>query len=82
MSFKYDLNIEVKDVVTDFTGIIMGRTEYNTGCNQYGVCPRKLKKDGSTPDWHWFDETRIKPTGKKIKIVKANGGPHPTAPEM
>ena len=80
-SFKFELNQEVKDAVTGFKGIIMGRTEYNTGCIQYGVCPQKLK-DGAVPDWSWFDETRLIATGKKLKIEKAIGGPHPIAPSM
>lgn len=74
--------MEKEDVVTGFKGIIMGRTEYSTGCIQYGVCPQKLSKDGHLPDWTWFDETRLSATGKKLEIKKAIGGPHPIAPSM
>lgn len=80
--FKFELNIEVKDRVTGFKGIILGRTEYSTGCVQYGVCPQKLKADGSAPDWVWYDETRLVATGKSLKVEKAVGGPHPVAPSM
>jgi hypothetical protein len=81
-NFGFELNQEVKDVVTGFKGIIMGRTEYNTGCIQYGVLPQELGEGGKVPDWHWFDETRLIATGKKIEIQRADGGPHPLAPSM
>ena len=79
---KFELNQEVKDVVTGFKGIIMGITEYNTGCIQYGVCPQKLDKNGKTPEWLWFNGSRLKVTGKGLDIKPAIGGPHPTAPMM
>ena len=79
---KFELNQEVKDVVTGFKGIIMGITEYNTGCIQYGICPQKLDKEGKTPEWLWFDGSRLKVTGKGLDIKPAIGGPHPTAPMM
>jgi len=80
--FKFDLNQEVKDKITGFKGIIVGRTQYNTGCVQYGICPRKLKEDGTAPDWLWLDGSRLVETGKNIKIIPEIGGPHPSAPEM
>ena len=76
---KFELNQEVLDIVTGFKGIIMGITEYNTGCIQYGLCPRKLDKDGKTPDWHWLDGSRLVIVGKGLDIKPAIGGPHPTA---
>ena len=78
--FKFDLHQIVKDHVTGFTGVILARSEYATGCIQYGVCSQKLNKDGSIRDWLWFDETRLISTGKRIKDLKAIGGPCPTAP--
>lgn len=80
---KFQLNQEVKDIVTGFKGIIMAFTEYNTGCIQYGVCPQKLEKDGKVPNWEWFDGSRLQQvTNKRLNIKPAIGGPHPTAPEM
>lgn len=79
---KFELNQEVKDVVTGFKGIIMGITEYNTGCIQYGVSPRKLTKENKIPEWPWFDGSRLVATGKKVDIKPVLGGPHPVAPSM
>lgn len=79
---KFNLNEEVSDIVTGFRGIIMGITEYNTGCIQYGVCPRKLEKDNKLPEWIWFDGSRLKFHGEGINIKPVIGGPHPTAPSM
>lgn len=79
---KISLNQEVKDVVTGFKGIIMGITEYNTGCIQYGVASQKLNKDGRTTDWLWFDGSRLIGTGKSLNIKPTLGGPHQTALQM
>ena len=59
MSFKFDLGEVVQDIVTGFEGVIMGRSDYFTGCNHYGLCSQTLDSDGMTKDWVWFDETRI-----------------------
>lgn len=62
--FKFELGDEVKEVITGFQGVIMGRSQYLTGCNQYGLLSRKL--DNNKPNnWVWFDEVRLVPTGKK-----------------
>ena len=64
-------------------GIIMGRTQYLTQCNCYGILNPKLKKDAEKPpEWVWFDEPRIIVVrGKKsISLIDENkektGGPH------
>ncbi len=48
---------KVRDKVTGFTGMVTGRVEYLTGCNQLLVAP-KVKHDGSLVDSAWFDEQR------------------------
>jgi len=80
---KYALGVELKDIVTGFTGIVMGRTDYLTGCNHYGLCPRKLSKEGKLDDWQWLDESRLVPTGKKLLgyLAPNTSGPMPNAPE-
>jgi len=80
--FTFELHEIVKDKVTGFAGVILGRTEYATGCNQYGVQPQKMTKEGKTPDWEWFDETRILATGNRIKSLQDIGGPCPVAPSL
>jgi len=83
--FRFDLGLSLKDIVTGFEGIAMGRTQYFTDCNHYGLCSRDLDKDGKPKEWQWFDETRLQET-KKIKVTlnvkKPTSGPHPNAPEM
>lgn len=79
--FKFELGTYVRDIlVPDFCGSIVGRTEYVTGCIQYGVLPAKLV-DGKYPDYIWLDETRIEKVAKpRAKVEKAKGGPSPAAP--
>lgn len=79
--FKFKLNLHVRDKITGFSGVILGRTEYATGCIQYGICPKCLI-EGKYPDWQWLDESRLELMGTtKIAGLKSIGGPHPKAPE-
>lgn len=82
--FKIPLGKKAKDKITGFTGIIIGRIQYLTGCNQYGLCP-SVGKDGKTGDTQWFDEGRIIVTGKGVSIEavksKDNGGPNRDCPK-
>jgi len=86
--FKFELNEIVKDIVTGFTGVILGRTEYSTGCIQYGVQAMKLTKEGVLPKWEWFDETRLQHINKSISFKKEKqtrkvpGGPAAQAPSV
>lgn len=85
MEFKFELGEDVKDIVTDFKGIIMGRSEYFTGCIHYGLVSRKLQDGGKPLEYQWFDETRLERTGKKgIKIdkTKRQSGIMPPPPSM
>ena len=79
--FKFKLNIHVRDKVTGFSGTVLGRTEYATGCIQYGICPNTLI-EGKFPEWQWLDESRLEIISKPAIVgLKAQGGPHPRAPE-
>lgn len=80
--FKFDLGRTLKDIVTGFEGVAMGRTQYFTGCNHYGLCAQKLTKEGKPLEWEWFDETRLQVLGKRlITTDRSTSGPHPNAPE-
>jgi hypothetical protein len=79
MEFKYALGDELKDTITGFTGIVMARTDYLTGCQHYGLIPRKLDKDGNPQDYQWIDESRLVSTGKGLKDYKA---PDTSGPEQ
>ena len=76
--FTIELGARVKDVVTGFTGVVMGRAEHTTGCNTYGVFPVILK-DGMPQDHVWFDEHRLKIVGQPVVLHRTEkqkpGGP-------
>lgn len=82
---KFEVGEMLQDKVTGFKGVVMGRTEYFTGCDHYGLCSRVLK-DGEPMEWQWFDETRLVSVANAEKVLreprKATGGPHPNAPQM
>ena len=63
-----DLGLYVQDLITGFEGVITGRCEYITGCNQYLLAP-KIKVGESMAGGQWFDEQRIKIVDGKEKIV-------------
>ena len=67
--FLFENGQTVKEVVTGFTGVIMGRTDYLTGCNRYGVMPVKLSKEGKRAEWEWLDETVLELVAGAKKIV-------------
>jgi hypothetical protein len=71
--YKFELGDEVKDIVTGFRGIVRARSEYDTGCNRYGVQSQKLE-NGKPADWQWFDEPALT-LSKSNKIVIGPKGP-------
>jgi len=79
-TFKFELHQIVKDKVTGFRGVILARSQYATGCRQYGVAPQKMTKEEKPPEWEWFDETRLQYTGKQIASLTELGGPSPRPP--
>jgi len=54
-----------RDVITGFSGLVMAKAQYLTGCNQVLLTPRKLDKDGKRRDGEWFDEQRVERVGKE-----------------
>ena len=53
--FKFDLGAKVSDRITGYEGIIVGRSQWLTNCNTYGVKSQQLK-DGKPMEPEWFDE--------------------------
>jgi len=49
--FKFQIGEILKDNITGFTGVVMARSEYYTGCSQYALLNRKLDDKGKTQDW-------------------------------
>jgi hypothetical protein len=55
----------VRDRITGFQGVVTGRVEYITGCNQLLVTP-KVRADGKLDEPHWFDEQRVVQIGDSV----------------
>lgn len=74
--FKFKHGVEVRDIITGHKGVIAGRADYITGCNQYDVVSKE--KPGSPARSGWYDEDRLVLTKAKrivIKLGKLPGGP-------
>ncbi len=74
-----ELGEKVKDTITGFTGITVGRVEYLYGCEQYQV--EGIDHD-KQPASFWFDTQRLQTiTKRKYKAVEETvrrGGPRDT----
>jgi len=94
MKFRFELGEVLKDKVTGFSGVVMVRAEYFTGCIHYGLCPQTLK-EGKSIDWEWIDESLLVKVEKAKKIAfaekekvveeekkKTRGGSFPTPKRM
>jgi hypothetical protein len=77
---KFALGVQLRDVVTGFTGIATGRAEYLTGCTQYALAP-KVDADGKVQQSEWFDEQRLEQIGEGVQTTtRPTGGPQRDAP--
>ncbi len=78
------LGVKGRDKLTGFEGVVYGRAEYLTGCDQYCLVPR-VGEDGDIKDSRWFDEGRIEIIGSGIlqEEVSAEkpGGPNLSSPK-
>ncbi len=77
--FKIKLGVKAKDSVTGFSGIVVGRAEYITGCRQYCVTPKADKNKMN--DANWFDEDRLLKSVKDLKPGDDGGPQHNPAPK-
>ena len=71
---KIKVGATVKDIITGFTGVVMARAEYLTGCERYGILPKGLTAEGKIPDWEWIDENRLLTT--EPGIIKLRDSAH------
>lgn len=71
----------VKDRVTKFKGVVVGKVEYLTGCKQSLIVP-EVKEDGTYVEGHWFDNDRLEavPGVAPIVIKVEDNGPDLPAP--
>ncbi len=71
---KVNLGDKVKDTVTGFTGIAVGRTVWLHGCARIIIQPEGVTKDGKLFDNFSFDEPQV----VVIKAAKTKEGSHKT----
>ena len=70
-----NLGDKVKDKVSGFTGIAVGKTEWLYGCVRFNIQP-PIDKDGKLPEMGSFDEPQLEVIGSKkgSKSKKQTGG--------
>lgn len=80
--FKYRLGEKVKDRITGLEGIVIGNTEWVTGCNTVTVKPQGIGTDGKTYESVGVDEPWLELIGEGISLEadkptdpKKRGGP-------
>lgn len=71
---KIQLGDKVKDTITGFTGIVIGRTTWLHGCDRLVVQPEGLTKDGKIFENSSFDEPQL----VVLKAKKIKEGDHKT----
>ena len=74
--FKFNLGDKIRDKITSFEGIVIGRHQWINNCNTYSVKPQTLK-DGAPQEAHSFDEPQIDLVEEKAisDINRKTGGP-------
>ena len=77
------LGDRVKDTLTGFTGVVLGRVEYLTGCNQIFVLPSS-ESDNELKRGEWFDIERIERLeGSAVDLnARRTGADIPQPPAM
>lgn len=68
VEFKFALGADVRDILTGFIGVTISRTEYVSGCVQYGL-QGKLQDDGKMGKIEYLDEIRLVPVELEQKPV-------------
>jgi len=81
---KVELGDMVCDNITGFMGVVVGKAEYLTGCDQFVIQPKCYEDDGKYPEANWFDVGRLKVLCKgevsKVEVQGDKPGADYTAP--
>jgi hypothetical protein len=67
----HKLGTTLKDRITSFEGVAIGRCEYISGCNQVLLAP-PVDEKGAFRESHWFDEQRCDRVGDDV-VTLDNG---------
>ena len=73
------LGDKVKDTISSFEGIVVGKATYLNGCVRFEVKSKGLK-DGKSIESEWIDEGQlvvVKEAKKQEKKEEPSGGPKP-----
>ncbi|MEE1917984.1 hypothetical protein V0R52_16470 [Pseudomonas asiatica] len=73
-----ELGKKGRDKISGFEGVITGRAQYLTGCDQYVLSP--AIRNGEMQKSEWFDEGRIEVIGDGISASSV-AGPKPGGPQ-
>jgi len=74
------LGLKAKDKITGFEGIITGRAQYLTGCNQAVLVPTVDDK-GLVRGGEWFDEARLEIIGEGFTPAEVSSTANPGGPQ-
>jgi len=71
MNNEINLGDKVRDTITGFEGIAIGRTKWLFGCDRITVQPDKTGKEGKILETHSFDAPQLVLVRRaKVKVVK------------
>lgn len=79
---KIELGARVRDKITGFTGIVVARTEYLTGCTRVSLQSEELVEGKPLP-WECFDEDQCMLISDDAPLdlnIKTPGGPQQFEP--
>lgn len=79
---KFEFGAHAKDVITGFSGCVIGHTHYITGCDQYLLSP-PVKSGSEWVESRWFDVDRLELLADTAPIVlgqATSNGPDKPAP--
>lgn len=81
---KVKLGVKARDKITGFTGIVIAKSKWLTGCDQFALKP-PVEKDGKMQEAHWFDKGAVEYVDAGINKEevkdKKPGGPQIDAPK-
>jgi len=76
---EVQLGDRASDTLTGYEGIVVGKVQYLTGCDQALLKPQRRKEDGSMLDAQWFDIQRL--TITKAGAYTIDNGTTPGGPQ-
>jgi hypothetical protein len=68
---EIEIGQKVTDRITGFTGVVTGKVNYISGCEQALVAPR-VDKDGKLVSSEWFDVQRLDAVADHATVVVDN----------